>query len=303
MSFDLDNLKMFMAAIEHGSFSAAARALRRVPSAVSMAIGNLEAELGLPLFDRAGREPKPTPAALALLPQARVLLEQLDRLNVHALALTRGLETSLALAVVPELLGAAQWTEALRTLSDEFPLLHIEVLTAAQPDALALAQSGRVQLALVFERYGVAAEESFEEVGQERLIAVAAPTHELVAALPAGGIRDEHLLSRRQIVVAGRDSDHVDKRLAVSTVQWRTDNPVAAMSLVAAGLGWAWLPAGFVRDALDSGRLVALPLANLTNEVRLYVDLVWTTGRPLGIAARRFIELLHMKRQRAAPIA
>ena len=146
MAFDLDNLRVFLAAIDHGSFSAAARVLKRVPSAVSMAVANLEAELGLELFDRSGREPKPTAHAQALLPQARVLVEQLQRLNKHALSLTRGLETSLSIAILPELLASAAWSEALATLGAEFPLLEIEVLSAPQADALAMVQSGRAQL-------------------------------------------------------------------------------------------------------------------------------------------------------------
>ena len=56
MAFNDDNLRIFIAAIDHGSFSGAARALKRVPSAVSMAIANLEAELGLQLFDRSGAD-------------------------------------------------------------------------------------------------------------------------------------------------------------------------------------------------------------------------------------------------------
>ncbi|MFS2052839.1 LysR family transcriptional regulator, partial [Variovorax sp. CT11-76] len=63
MSFSSDSVEVFLAVIDHGSFSAAARALRRVPSAVSMAIAHLEAELDLQLFDRKGREPRPTAAA------------------------------------------------------------------------------------------------------------------------------------------------------------------------------------------------------------------------------------------------
>lgn len=50
-----ENIQLFLAVLEHGSFSAAARALRRVPSAVSMAIANMEAELGFALFDRSRR--------------------------------------------------------------------------------------------------------------------------------------------------------------------------------------------------------------------------------------------------------
>ena len=72
MSLSSDNVQVFLAVLDHGSFSAAARALGRVPSAVSMAIANLEAELDLPLFDRSGREPQPTAAARSLEPQARL---------------------------------------------------------------------------------------------------------------------------------------------------------------------------------------------------------------------------------------
>lgn len=46
MPFNSENLTIFLTVLEKGSFSAAARALHRVPSAVSMAIANLEAELG-----------------------------------------------------------------------------------------------------------------------------------------------------------------------------------------------------------------------------------------------------------------
>ena len=65
MAFTSETVRIFLSVLDHGSFSAAARALGRVPSAVSMAIAGLEAELDLALFDRAGREPVPTAAATA----------------------------------------------------------------------------------------------------------------------------------------------------------------------------------------------------------------------------------------------
>ena len=67
MNFNSDSIELFLAVIERGSFSAAARALGKVPSAVSMGIGNLEAELGYSLFDRSHREPQPTAMALSLV--------------------------------------------------------------------------------------------------------------------------------------------------------------------------------------------------------------------------------------------
>lgn len=292
MAFDLDNLRTFLCAVDEGSFSAAARKLRRVPSAVSTTISNLEAELGLILFDRAGREPRPTAAALALLPQARLMLSQFHRLNRHALTLTQGLETALSIAVVPELLATAPWTAALQSVSEAFPLLPVEVLAAPQADALAMAQSGRVQLALVFERYSLSAHENFQEIGRETLVAVAAPTHPMLAAMPAGGIGDADLLAHRQIVVAGRDSDQVDKRVALSELQWRTDNPVAALLLVEAGLGWAWLPSGFVRASVEAGKTVQIPSENFTNVLNFFVDVVWGKDQALGLAAQHLLDRL-----------
>jgi DNA-binding transcriptional LysR family regulator len=41
MAFNSDNVRLFLAVLDHGSFSAAARALGKVPSAVSMAIAQL----------------------------------------------------------------------------------------------------------------------------------------------------------------------------------------------------------------------------------------------------------------------
>src|SRR6218665_3743259 len=174
MPFDDNAVAVFLAVLDHGSFSAAARALGRVPSAVSMAIAQLEAELDLPLFDRSGREPKPTAAALSLAPQTRLLAAQRRQLQVHALAVTQGLEDILTIAIAPEL-PAVPWSAALAELAAEYPLLEVEVLAAPQADALAMLHDGRAQLALVFERPSLDGREDFQEVGSETLVAVIAP--------------------------------------------------------------------------------------------------------------------------------
>ena len=61
----LDQLTTFVTAAEAGSFSAAGRKLGRAQSVVSQNLANLEAQLGLQLFDRSGRYPALTPACRA----------------------------------------------------------------------------------------------------------------------------------------------------------------------------------------------------------------------------------------------
>ncbi|MGH6625578.1 MAG: LysR family transcriptional regulator [Burkholderiaceae bacterium] len=295
MAFSSDNIEVFLAVLDRGSFSAAARALGRVPSAISMTIAHLEAELDLPLFDRSGREPRPTAAARSLEPQARLLARQLRQLQAQALALTQGLESRLALAIAPELL-AAPWSGPLAALAQDYPLLEVEVLAAPQADALRLLHEGRVNLALVFERPSLDGREGFQEVSSETLVAVMAPEHPVLVAARAEGapgrLREEQLTTTRQIVVAGRDRTQTDPRFVFARHCWRTDNHIAALGLIEAGLGWGWLPRSFVRAQIAAGTLVEIPFENLTNPLELWVDVVWSKERPLGLGARRFIELI-----------
>ncbi|RZL63490.1 MAG: LysR family transcriptional regulator [Variovorax sp.] len=291
MAFSSDNLQVFLAVLDHGSFSAAARSLGRVPSAVSMAVANLEAELDLPLFDRTGREPKPTAAARSLEPQARLLAAQFQQLEVQALALTQGLENRLTLAIAPELL-AAPWSGALATLAQEYPLLEVEVLAAPQADALALLHAGRAQLALVFERPSLDGREGFQEVASDTMVTVMAPGHPVLAAAAGRRLREEHLHNTRQIVVAGRDLTTSDPRFVFGRHVWRTDNALAALSLITAGLGWGWLPRNFAKPHVAAGALVEIEFENLSNGLDLWVDVVWSRERPLGLGAQRFVALI-----------
>ena len=300
MPFSADQVPLFLAVLDAGSFSAAARKLGRVPSAVSMAIAQLEAELELQLFDRSGREPVPSAAARALEPQARLLAEQLQLLNWQAQALHAGLEERLTLAIAPELL-ATHWSEPLNRLVREFPALPIEVLAAPQADALELLHAGRAHLALVFERPAIDGREGFQEMGRETLVAVMSPQFELwqqaLAEHEQGRttrpqLTVEQLAATRQVLVASRDPQQTDPRFVFARQLWRTDSHQAALSLISAGLAWGWLPKGLVESHIGSGALMEVPVLNISNGTTLFVDWVWSKERAQGLAARRFVQLL-----------
>lgn len=289
MAFTSDTVTLFLAVLDHGSFSAAARALGKVPSAVSMAIAQLEAELDLALFDRVGREPRPTDAARALEPRARQLASQLRQLDAHALALHAGLERRLTIAIAPDLM-AAPWSAPLAVLAQEYPALDVDVLSAPQADALRMLHEGEVHLALVYERERVDEREAFEEVGSELLVAALAASHPQ-AVKGARKLRLEDLLDMRQVVVASRDGQH-DPRYVISRQVWRTDSQHATLSLVHSGIGWAYLPHALVEPLAAGGSLVEIDFDNISNQLRLWVDVVWSRERPLGMGARRYIELM-----------
>jgi hypothetical protein len=86
----LDQLRTFIAAVDEGSFSAAGRKLRRAQSVVSQTLANLEAQLGIKLFDRSARYPRLTEEGRSLLPDARAVADNIDGFKARARAMRGG---------------------------------------------------------------------------------------------------------------------------------------------------------------------------------------------------------------------
>lgn len=287
MNLGKESLRVFVTVLETGSFSAAARVLKRAPSAVSMAIANMEAELNLSLFDRTGREPQPTPQALSLGIQAKEVLQQLQQWEAHALSLSLGLESKLSFAIEPELLSI-DWMSMLAALAQKFPELAVEIVTAPHEDAMEMLHQGRVQLALLFERVQFDGREGFQELMREKLIAVISPEHPVLQDQQK--ITQTDLAHLRQIVVASRNQPEVLPRLLWSHQFWRTDNHLAALNLVLSGVGWALLPQTFVAPYFTQQRLSQLKVDSFNLEFPLCVDLVWSKQNPRGLAAQYVID-------------
>src|SRR5438309_8788048 len=113
---DLARLRVFQAVADHGSFSRAARALFLSQPAVTQHIHALEAELGVPLFDRLGRRTSLTPAGASLaqhVPQILGMVRAAEDAARQAggeasRTLRLGVSETLATYALPTLLGDLQ---------------------------------------------------------------------------------------------------------------------------------------------------------------------------------------------------
>ncbi|MBK1786646.1 LysR family transcriptional regulator [Prauserella cavernicola] len=83
-------LEYFVAIVEHGSFTHAARALRVAQPSLSRAIGKLERELGVALFHRVGRNAVLSNAGELMVERARLVLRDLDALRAAARTVGEG---------------------------------------------------------------------------------------------------------------------------------------------------------------------------------------------------------------------
>ncbi|MDB5651232.1 MAG: LysR family transcriptional regulator, partial [Hyphomicrobiales bacterium] len=143
----LDQLRIFLAVAETGSFSAAARRLGRVQSAVSQSMQGLEAVLGTPVFDRTGKTPRLNEAGKAISGDARRLVEGARVLKARVADMANGVEPELALAV-DAIFPNAVLMASLKALSQEFQNLPVSVFTEGLGGPEQRLRDGVVRLAL-----------------------------------------------------------------------------------------------------------------------------------------------------------
>lgn len=293
MNINQEQLIIFKTVIETGSFSAAARTLGKVPSAVSMSIANLEIDLNLSLFSRAGREPIPTPQAITLYEKTEQLLIEMNQWKQHAFALSEGLESALNIVVVSEILHI-QWIDYISLLEKEFPDLQINIFSAPQEDALNMLLNQTAQLAMMFEREQLESREQFVELKREVLVPVAALHTELATFKQ---VRYEQILQNRQIVVASRDRS-IKPELLFSKKYWRTDNNLSACAMIIEGLGWGILPLDMLnQNPHIHQQLKILDFLDFSPKFEYFIDLVWSRESELGAAARFLIDHIRNSRK------
>ncbi|HEV7309234.1 LysR family transcriptional regulator [Ensifer sp.] len=258
----LDQLRVFVAIVDHGSFRAAARVLNRAQSGLSSAILNLEAELRLPLFDRSQHRPVLTEEGATLLAEARTLLIKADALRARANGFNQGMESSLRVALDP-LLPLPDIAEVLRAFATAHPAVRIELVTAPMTMAMSLVLDGDCDLGLT------AAQETDPHIASEAVAAfpgmvpVCGPDHPLaVLTHGAAGLTTVDLADHLQIVVADPTVDMKERSYAVLSQQrLRVSDLATKHALIVAGAGWGHLPLWLVAADLDNGRLVEVQLA------------------------------------------
>lgn len=278
----LDQLRIFLAIVDTGSFAGAGRKLGRAVSVISYGMANLEGQLGLLLFDREGtRKPVLTEAGRALLAESRAIAQGIDGLRAKVKGLLDGLEAEVDLAV-DVMLPAERLGTVLRAFALEFPTVQLRLHVEALGGVTALVGEGHAILGISGPIAG--AMDGIERVsaGSVLMVPVAAPTHPLgglAAILPGTARRYTQLvLSDRSRTTEGQDF------AVISPKTWRLADLSAKHALLREGVGWGNMPLGMVEDDFARGTLVRLDLPD--NPGGNYgFTAVWRSDTPPGPAA------------------
>lgn len=292
MAFTLRQLQYFVAAAEHGSVSRAAQALSISQSAVTEAVKDLEADLGVRLFDRHSRGLALTHKGQRFLRHAAAILAEVSGARRAFETAQEELAGSLHLGVTSLMAGyvmsdlLARYRRAnprveVTAIEDSGEYLE-HLLIGGELDVAVMVTSGlRERSALQVELLSVSPYRLWMPIGHrlagQEAISVADLAAESLIVLKADEMEDEavNLLARLG---------------ARPRVAFRTRSVEAVRSLVATGAGVALLPDLVYRPwSLEGDRIESRDVSGALPVVQ--VGIVWRKGSPLSPPARDLIAL------------
>lgn len=290
----LDQLRAFIAAANAGSFSAAGRELGRAQSAISDLIGRLEGQVGVPLFDRAGRYPTLTSEGQVLLADARGIVADVEFMRARAKGMAAGVEPELVV-VVDVMFPIATITAVAHEFREHFPATPLRLFVEALGNSVQPLLDQHANLGIVGPIPVALGALSTERIAGVEMVMVAAATHPLAAIV--GTVARSELAHHTQLVLTDRSTMTEGKDIYVlSQTTWRLADLFVKRAFLLDGLGWGGMPRHAVADDLASGMLVALALEDFPVEGLIRpMSVAYPTASPPGPAGRWLIN--RIKRQ------
>ena len=286
----LDQLRTFIAAVDEGSFSAAGRKLRRAQSVVSQTLANLEAQLGVKLFDRSARYPKLTDEGRSLLVDARSVADNVDGFKARARAMREGLEPELAVAM-DVMYPMQAVTRAAMYSRKTYPHTPLRLYVEALGGVIRPVLDRSCSIGVIGSLPLVPDDLQSEPLLNVPFATVVSPSHGLatmrgVVTVSAAAKHVQLVLTDRTALSDGRDFG------VVSPLNWRLADLGAKHAFLRAGLGWGHMPLHMVKADLDSGALVKIRLEGVPRDFALPMRAVFRKDAPPGPAGRAFIAQL-----------
>ncbi len=282
----LSALRYLVAFADEGSFSKAAERCHVSQPTLSVALQNLEAELGVTLIERVKGHAALTELGYQVVAQARKALDEARRVEMVAQLGKNPLAGDFRLGVIhtigPYLLP--DLIRSLRKVAPEMKLFIEESMTALLADNLKYGNVDAAIIALPFDIPGIETralyDEDFEVIvprghpwAKRRRIPAAEVRGDDVLVLKAGNC------FREQVLDACPDISHAEGSLhqghSIETIR----------CMVASGYGISVLPAGALSAPYRSDLVVAIPFEDPAPARR--VALAWRRGysRPQAIEA------------------
>jgi LysR family transcriptional regulator, transcription activator of glutamate synthase operon len=281
-----DDLRVFLAVAESEHVTAAAARLHLSQPAVTRAVGRLEDQFGVRLFDRPGHRVRLNGFGRVVAGHAGKIVAQLDAastdiaglLDPHAGPVRIGFMRSLGTWLVPDLIRSFKAVE---------PGVEFQLHQGLSEQVADQLLSGDVDLILTSPRPRRPEQLSWELLADERLELAVPPGHRLAARRR---IRLAEVAAEPFVALAASSefrevSDRMCREAGFSpAVAFEADEVATVRALVGAGLGLAILPALHQPAASGAPATLAITAQPATRPI----GLAWVTGRQLPAIAEAF---------------
>ena len=285
------NLITFVRAAELRSFSQAARQLGYSQSAVSMQIGQLEAELNTSLFDRVGKTIALTPQGLRFYEHAQNILRMAesareDMKNAGAVAgsLRVMMAESICMSLFPPVLTR------FRAL---YPDVRIVVMTGTTGDMFRALAQNDADMILHLDHQIYRSDIVVPVAGPIPIVFVAPAGHPL-AALDRVPLEDclryPFILTEKGMSYRSQlDAQLAERNLELNPFLELGNTDVIAR-LVAQGMGLSFLPEFVVREQIARGAIARLNVEGV--DVTLWRQLIYHKGKWMTPAMQAMIDII-----------
>lgn len=288
---NLHHLKVFLAVAQAGSVSRGAETLHISQPAVTREIRDLEASLGLALFDRHPRGVTPTEGGQRLLQFAERIfaLEQAAERDLRDLAGLGHGELSLGASAT---LGAYWLPPLLNSFRERHPGVFVSLQMSNTREVLQQLDDALISLGFV-EGPFPAEDYAHHLLARDQLLPVVGPAH------PLAGRQSLRLAELQAHELYLREPGSGARASIEQAYRTRGMEAHAAMigggteplkRLIAGGRGIAWLSQLVVEEELADGRLVQLDVRDLQIERELHV--LWRPGSRLNPAPAAFLQMI-----------
>jgi LysR family transcriptional regulator, transcription activator of glutamate synthase operon len=255
-AMELRQLRAFVQVTHAGTFTRAAEELHVAQSAVSQAVGRLEAELGFELLRRTSRGVELTEAGTAVFKRAREIVAGADAIRSDLAALRGLLEGTVALGtMLPP--GPIDLPGLLASFHAAHPGIAVHVREGSAPDILAALRRDELDVAFTGVEPGALDDGlAGERMLGEELLLIAPPGGD---TLTLAGLDGAPFVGyRRGSALRETVDDALRAAGAAPQIVFESDELVSVRELVARGLGASIVPRSTV-DA-DGPRVIAIPI-------------------------------------------
>jgi DNA-binding transcriptional LysR family regulator len=203
---ELRHLRYFCSVADAGSFSKAARALYISQSAISEQVADLEREMGVTLFHRAGRSTLLTAAGEVFLEEARAVLAAANRAVEMAQGAERGEIGTLRIGFFAGGIGV-NFTKTVRRFRRQYPGVRLSLVEMTPTQQWQALVEGRIDLGFTRRLEPQYFEElSSVTIRQDEVMAVLPKSHPLALATGGAGPVNLRDLAGEQFVLSSRET-------------------------------------------------------------------------------------------------